>query len=70
MDRGFKIPWVSVPYAMGKISDKPWIRGSKYHGYGVKIPWIVGSIYQWEGVEYTMDRGLEIPWISGSKYHG
>jgi hypothetical protein len=34
-------------------------------GRGVKIPWIVGSIYHWEGGQNTMGRWVKIPWIRG-----
>jgi hypothetical protein len=26
-------------YTMGRCVDIPWVWGSKYHGYGVDIPW-------------------------------
>jgi hypothetical protein len=43
-------PWYFDPL----ISNQEIGRGSKYHGEGVKIPWVGGR--------YTIDRG--------SKYHG
>ena len=33
----------------------PLVGWSKYHGYGVDIPWVWG--------EYTMDRGIDVPWV-------
>ena len=46
MDRGVKIPEVG---------------GSKYHGYGVTMPYVGGR--------NTMCRVFDIPWVE-SKYHG
>jgi hypothetical protein len=57
MDSRAELPWVGVD--MPRVGDQnTWIEVSKYHGYGVNIPWV--------GVQYTMDRGLVTPlaWVS------
>ena len=38
-------------------------RGSKYHEYGVDIPWLGGVNIPWV-------RDINIPWVSGSIYRG
>ena len=57
------------------------IEGSKYHEWGVDIPWVGGSIYHGWGVNIlcigvkisliggrqTMGRGFAIPWVERSK---
>jgi hypothetical protein len=40
----------------------PWMVGSIYHmDRGVNITWIGDSIYYGEGIQNTMDRGVDIP---------
>ena len=47
---------------MGKGFDIPWVGGSTYHGYGVKIQWMGLFNIPWVGVK--------IPCVRGSIYHG
>jgi hypothetical protein len=62
------------------ISNQEIDRVSTYHGYGIKIPWVGGSIFHGYGDQNTMDRGqntmgrgvnmpmvggVKIPWVGG-----
>ena len=40
MDKEFDILWVGGQNTMGRESDVPCVGDSKYHGEGVKIPWV------------------------------
>ena len=62
---------------MGRRIDMLWVRGLIYHGKGVNIPLVEGSIYYRYGGRYamgrgrySMGRGVDIPWVGELIYHG
>ena len=50
---------------MGRRGQNIMGRGSIYHGWGVDIPWVGGSIYHGLRARYNMGRVVDITWVGG-----
>ena len=76
MDKCCGIPWeggpntmLIGPNTMRRGFDLPWVRGSKYHGWGIDIPWIGGSIYHGHDIHHAI-IGVLTYHGKGIKYYG